>query len=91
MDRGGGAGEVIYLIDLEKDRLGHVVADKLEFFIVEQVRDISFPSGKEIVEADDLITFIKKPLAEVRADKSGAAGYKYAHKISIENERLRLF
>jgi hypothetical protein len=91
MDRGGRAGKVIYLIDLEKDRLGYIVPDKLEFFIVEQVRDIGFPSGKEIVETDDLITFIEKPLAEVRADKSGAAGYKYAHKISKGNDRLPLF
>ena len=74
MNGRGRASEIVYLVDLEQDRLGHVVADKLEFLVVEQVSDIRFPAGKKIVEADDLVALIQKPLAKMRADKPGAAG-----------------
>ena len=38
MDRRRRAGKIIDLIDLKQYRLGHIVADKLESMIVEQMR-----------------------------------------------------
>ena len=79
MDRRRGASEIIDLIDLEQDRLGHIVTDELEIVVVQQMRDVLFAAGKEIVETDDLVAFIKKPFAKMRTDKPGPAGDKNSH------------
>ena len=56
MDRRRRASEIVDLIDLEQDRLGHVVPDELESLVVEQMRRYSaFAAGEKIVEADDLV------------------------------------
>ena len=36
VDRRGGAGEVVDLVDLDKERQRHIVADELEFAVIEQ-------------------------------------------------------
>ena len=75
----GGAGQVVDLVDLEEERLGDVVPDKLELVVVEQMLDVLSPAGEEVVQADDVMAVRKKPLAEVGADEAGAAGDENAH------------
>lgn len=43
------------LIDLKEDRFDHVMADKLEIRLADQVCNVFFASSEEIVEADNLI------------------------------------
>ena len=50
------------------------MADQLEVRMGQEVEDIVFASRKEIVEADDVVALPEQPLAEVRAEKTGAAG-----------------
>jgi hypothetical protein len=74
VDRRGRTGEVVDLVHLDDDRLRHVVAQELEPVIVEEVLDVLAGAGEEVVEADDLVAGAEQLLAEVRAEKSGAAG-----------------
>jgi hypothetical protein len=76
MHRGGGAGEVIDLIDFEQDRFDDVVADDFEVLIVAQMENVRTLAAEVIVEADDLVPFFEQALAEMGTEKAGAAGNK---------------
>ena len=56
MDRGGRAGQIVDLIDLQIERKGHVVADELEPGVAEQMLDILLRSCEQVVDANDLVT-----------------------------------
>ena len=83
-----GTGEVVDLIDLEQDRLGHVMTNKLELVRVEEVSDILLSSGKKIVEANNFITFGQQSFAKMRTDKSGSAGHENSHSMYDSLSRL---
>src|SRR3546814_13943195 len=51
MDRRGRAGEVVDFVDVDLQRLRHVMAQHLEAWVAAQVRDVLLASGGEIVEA----------------------------------------
>jgi hypothetical protein len=53
------------------------VAQRLEARIGEQVRDVLPPAGIVVVDAEDLVAGRQEPLAQVRAEKSRAAGDQY--------------
>jgi hypothetical protein len=74
LNGGGCAGEVVDFVELEKDRVVDVVADELEIRFVEQVGDVVFLAGEEVVEADDVMALGDEAIAEVRAEEAGAAG-----------------
>jgi hypothetical protein len=50
------------------------VPDKLKTMIVKQMQNILARAGKKIVEANNIVAFIKKSFTKVRADKARAAG-----------------
>ena len=77
--RRGGAGQVVNLIDLVFERLGHIVADQFEIGIAHEVGDVALPAGEKIVEADDFISLVEKSLAEMGPKKAGSAGDQNAH------------
>ena len=85
-----GTGEIVDLIDLEQDRLGHIMTDELELFIVEKMDDVLLSSGEKIVEANNFITFGQKSFAQMRTDKPGTAGNENSHK-SLTAARDRRF
>ena len=64
---GGGAGEVVDLVDLELEGVDHIMANQLEVGIGKQVRDIRFPAGEEVIEADDFVTFVEKAFTKMGA------------------------
>src|SRR3546814_14913126 len=74
MDRRGRAGEVVDFVDVDLQRLRHVMAQHLEAWVAAQVRDVLLASGGEIVEAQDPMSQAEKPVAEVRADEACSAG-----------------
>ena len=56
MDGRRRAGEIIYLIDLKQDRLGHVMADKLKSLVIKQMRDVGLTPRKKIIKTDNLVS-----------------------------------
>lgn len=54
MHRGGWAGQVVNLVDLNEERLTHVMANKLEVGQADQVCDVVLAACEEIVNADHL-------------------------------------
>jgi hypothetical protein len=65
------------------------VTNKFERRITEQMQNVRFAAREEIIEANDLVAFVQKPFAKVRADKTGSAGDEYAHIVSLTAETLR--
>jgi hypothetical protein len=65
MNRRCRAGKIVDLIDLEIDRERHVVADKFEMLVIEQVLDIGARSGEKIVEAQNVGALIEQAFAKV--------------------------
>ena len=51
---------------------------QLEIRPVEQMRDVGLLAGEEIVEADDVVSLLDQPLAQMRAQKAGPAGHQNA-------------
>ena len=61
VDRRGRAGQIVDLVDLDKERKGHVVAHELEARIAEEMLDVLLGAGEKIVEAENFV-----PIAESR-------------------------
>jgi hypothetical protein len=38
------------------------------------MRDVRFLAGEKVIDADNVVPVVDEPLAEVRAQKTGAAG-----------------
>jgi hypothetical protein len=72
--RGCRAGQVIDLIDLDIERERHVMPDKLEVLVIEQMLDVAAGAGEKIVEADDIGAVVEQALAQMRAQKACATG-----------------
>ena len=68
------AGQVVNLIDFQKDWLDYVVTNQLKILVIQEVPNICPPPGKEVVETKDLVAFFNKPFAKMRADKPCPAG-----------------
>jgi len=50
------------------------VPQQLEIGVVEQVGDVVFGAGEEVVDTDDVVAVGEEALAEVAAEEAGAAG-----------------
>src|SRR5438105_5981997 len=74
MDRRGRAGEVVDLVDFDIEREGDVVPHRLEVRLLQQMRDIVFAAGEIVVGAQDVVSPRGQALAQMRAEKPGAAG-----------------
>ena len=69
----------------------HVVPQEFKARVGQQVGDVLLPAGEQVVEADDLVAIADQPVAEVAAQKAGAAGDEDAHgERESENEEARL-
>src|SRR5437588_5924536 len=55
------------------------MAQQLKAPVVEQVKDVRAPSGKEVVETDYFLTIGDQTIAQMRANKTRATGYQYSH------------
>ena len=77
VDGRGRAGEIVDFIDLDIEREGHVVTHELEARVAEQVLDVALGAGEKIIDADDVVAVGDQAIAEMRAEKAGAAGYQY--------------
>jgi hypothetical protein len=78
MRRTCGTGEIKDSIDFGIIGKGYIVADKFEIRISDKVGDVSLLSGKEIVQADDIVFILNKPFTEVAAEEARSTGYEGA-------------
>jgi hypothetical protein len=65
VNRRGGTGEVVNLINFEKNGKGDVVSHELEVTLFKEMRDIPLPAREIIIEADDIMPFVHEPFTEV--------------------------
>jgi hypothetical protein len=71
------AGEVVNAVETAAQRfgdgLGDVMLDQPEPGLAFEMRDVVPRPGVEVVEGNDLVSFRKQAVAEVRADETGSA------------------
>ncbi len=73
-----GTREVVYLVHFQEQRMGHIVTHQLEIRLREQVRDVRFLAREEVIDADNVLPGLDKPVTEMGAEEAGAAGYEYS-------------
>ena len=56
----------------------NVVAHELEPRMSEQLFDICFGPGEQVVDTQDIVTLRDEPIDQVRAEKASAPGYEHA-------------
>ena len=76
VDGRGRAGQVIDLIHLDVQGEGNVVAHQLEMGVIEERNDVVLGPGEEVVDAQNVAAVIHQSFAQMRADKTGAAGHQ---------------
>ncbi len=52
----GGTGEIVDLVDLDIERKRHVVPHQFKARMADQVLDVAFGAGEEVVDADHIVT-----------------------------------
>lgn len=79
MRRRRGAREIVDLVDLILEGIDHVVAYKLEVRVPHEVGDVELSAREEIVDRHDFVAVLEQAVAEMRTEKSGAAGDENTH------------
>ena len=71
----GGAGEVEYVVDAAGvERFANVFFDEFKTRVILQMGKVGAAAGEQVVDNHHAVAFAEKSIAEVRAEKSGAAG-----------------
>ena len=52
--------------------------------IIEQIDDVVLGAGEEVIDADDVITFVQQTAAQVRAEEAGSTGDEDAFSVMHE-------
>ena len=76
VDRRRGTCQIVNLIDFQIEGKGDIMADKLKMTVVHQMINIPLVSCEKIVNTDDIVSVLQKPLAEMGAEKTASAGDK---------------
>ena len=74
MDRRGWAGEIVNLVNFNKQGMGDIVAEHVEIRVAQQMGDVVASTGVKVVNAENLMAEGNQPFAEVRADEARASG-----------------
>ena len=61
------AGQVVDFINLHPDRMRDVVTDKLKIGLITKMCDVTVLTGKEVVQADYIVTLAHQPITQVRS------------------------
>jgi hypothetical protein len=67
------AGQIVYFVYFHIQREGYVMPDDFEAGVGEEVFDVLFGTGEEVVHADDFAAFLQEAFAEVGSQESGSA------------------
>jgi hypothetical protein len=76
VDGRGRAGEVVDLVYLDIEREGDVMAHQFETRLLQEVGDVVLPAGEKIIDTQNILALRDEPLAQVRAEESGAARHQ---------------
>lgn len=63
---------MVDLIDLEQDRLDHIMPDQLKSWITEMMHQIIFPSREEIINDNDAVSSGEQLIDQMASDESSA-------------------
>jgi hypothetical protein len=78
MNRAGRTGKIVDLIHFDIEWETDVMSDDFEIGVIDQIDNVAFCAGKEIVDANDLMAIIEKMLAEMPSQESGSPRNKYS-------------
>ena len=78
MNRRCRTREIENLVDLDIERKADVVTHQLEPRVRQQVMHVLAGAGVEVIDAENFVTALQQPLAQMRADEAGAAGHENA-------------
>jgi len=67
------AREIVDLIDFQFEGIHDIMSHQLEIRIFEQVRDIAFTPGKEVVHTDHFVALEEESFRKMGAEKAGSA------------------
>jgi len=56
---------VVDLVDLQGQRVLHIVAGQLETRVRQQMRQVGPRPGEEVVQADDIVAFLDQAFTQV--------------------------
>ena len=76
-------GQVVDLVHLHVEGIGDIMTHELEMMVVEQRHYIVPCSSEKVVDTEDVVTLVQQPVAEVGAQKAGAAGYENTFSLEI--------
>ena len=54
------------------------MTDQIEAMVVDHAIDVAAGAGEKVIDADDIGAVFEQALAQMRAEKSGAAGHNHA-------------
>ncbi len=94
VDRRGGTGQVVDLVELPPEGLRHIMQNEGEAAVVQQIVDVGLGAREEVVEYRDLVVLGQQATGEVRADEPRAASDECfaCHDNSPEKKRsVKLF
>ena len=66
-------------LPLHVEVLGYVLLDEAKVPVPRQVFDVGGAAGDQVVHDHHLVPFSQEPVAQMRTQKSGAAGDEYPH------------
>ena len=69
-----GTGQIEDASDLDGQRMHDVVSDEFEPRMTDQVRDIGFATGEEVVDANHFVPAFDQTIAQMASQESGTAG-----------------
>ena len=74
---GCGTSQVVNLIGFDEQRPYDVVTNQLKPRMADKMADVLLRSGKEIIDADNILSHVDQPVAQVTPQKAGASGNQY--------------
>jgi hypothetical protein len=70
-----GTGQVVDALDLDFERIDHVMPHQFEIWVIQQMSDVFSSSCEKVVHAQDFFTLRKQTLAQMTPKKSCASCY----------------
>ena len=78
IDRAGRRREMKNVIDFfvwQENEIRDVVLDEVKIFVAGKVSNVGHVAGDQIIDRNDAMTFGQEPVAQMRTEKTGAAGH----------------
>ena len=69
------ACEIVDLVHFNFEWIGYVMPDELKVIVWEQMTDVFFVAGEEIVEANDFVALLNESVTKMAAEESGSTCY----------------